>query len=63
MKIKVTQNFQNYSETAINRVVDTCSGKPFNDLDGSKMGTILNGRRIPHSRLVEFEIQMDVEMM
>lgn len=57
MKYHFGQTFLNYSEEALQQVVDQAVGKPCNDGNGNKIGTIVKAERIGDSNVIEFEVE------
>lgn len=60
MRAAVQQKFDNYSESALQKVIDTCPGKPIKGEYGALIGTIISGKRVDNTNVIEFKTEMEV---
>jgi hypothetical protein len=60
--MKFELHFPDYSEEALDQIVDQASGKPFLDrslpADEQELGTIVSARRVGTKNVVMFEVQL-----
>lgn len=59
MKATTTQRFDNYSEEALQQVIDTSIGKPLTDGPGGKQtGVIVGAQRVGNTNAITFELEV-----
>jgi hypothetical protein len=58
LKATISENFINYSDNALQQVVEQCVGKPVNDRDSNQIGSILSGKIVEGTTLIEFEVEI-----
>lgn len=62
-KFTVTQNFENFTDKAIQQIVDTCKGKPAYGGDSKTViGTIVSAKVVAN-KCVEFVVEMEVNVL
>lgn len=60
MRATTRERFINYSDEALQRVIDQSVGKPVTDgFGGERIGTIITAKRIDNSDVIEFEMELE----